>query len=82
MDAAALNASWGKVVAAGDGIPLYFHSHLSLRHPQLRSIFPIQMTAQRDKLWPPWALSYRTSTRSTTWCLCSSNWVVTTVASQ
>jgi Globin len=82
MDTAALKASWGKVVAAGDGVPLYFYSHLFLRHPELRSMFPIQMTAQRDKLWPPWALSRRTSTRSTTWCLCSSNWVVTTVASR
>jgi hypothetical protein len=82
MDTAALKANWGKVVAAGDGVALYFYSHLFLRHPELRSMFPIQMTAQRNKLWPPWALSWRTSTRSTTWCLCSSNWVVTTVASR
>lgn len=50
MDTAALKASWGKVVAAGDDVPLYFYSHLFLSHPELRSMFPIQMTAQRDKL--------------------------------
>jgi hemoglobin-like flavoprotein len=37
-------------VAAGDDVPLYFYSHLFLRNPELRSMFPIQMSAQRDKL--------------------------------
>jgi NAD(P)H-flavin reductase/hemoglobin-like flavoprotein len=50
MDTAALKASWGKVAAAGDDVPLYFYSHLFLSHPELRSMFPIQMSAQRDKL--------------------------------
>jgi hemoglobin-like flavoprotein len=50
MATAALKASWGKVVAAGDDVPLYFYSHLFLSHPELRSMFPIQMSAQRDKL--------------------------------
>jgi NAD(P)H-flavin reductase/hemoglobin-like flavoprotein len=51
MDTAALKASWGKVAAAGDDVPLYFYSHLFLSHPEVRSMFPIQMSAQRDKLW-------------------------------
>jgi len=50
MDTAALKASWGKVAAAGDDVPLYFYSHLFLSHPEVRSMFPIQMTGQREKL--------------------------------
>jgi NAD(P)H-flavin reductase/hemoglobin-like flavoprotein len=50
MDTAALKASWANVVAAGDDVPLYFYSHLFLSHPEVRSMFPIQMTGQRDKL--------------------------------
>jgi NAD(P)H-flavin reductase/hemoglobin-like flavoprotein len=50
MDTAGLKASWGKVVAAGDDVPLYFYSHLFLSHPEVRSMFPIQMSGQRDKL--------------------------------
>jgi NAD(P)H-flavin reductase/hemoglobin-like flavoprotein len=50
MDTAALKASWGRVAAAGDDVPLYFYSHLFLSHPEVRSMFPIQMTAQREKL--------------------------------
>ena len=50
MDTAALKASWANVAAAGDEVPLYFYSHLFLSHPELRSMFPIRMSAQRDKL--------------------------------
>jgi NAD(P)H-flavin reductase/hemoglobin-like flavoprotein len=50
MDTAALKASWAKVVAAGDDVPLYFYSHLFLSHPEVRAMFPIQMSGQRDKL--------------------------------
>jgi NAD(P)H-flavin reductase/hemoglobin-like flavoprotein len=50
MDAAALKGSWAKVAAAGDDVPLYFYSHLFLSHPEVRSMFPIQMSGQRDKL--------------------------------
>jgi NAD(P)H-flavin reductase/hemoglobin-like flavoprotein len=50
MDTAALKASWANVAAAGDEVPLYFYSHLFLSHPEVRSMFPIQMSAQRDKL--------------------------------
>ena len=50
MDTAALKGSWAKVAAAGDNVPLYFYSHLFLSHPEVRSMFPIQMSGQRDKL--------------------------------
>ena len=50
MDTAALKASWANVVAAGDDVPLYFYSHLFLTHPEVRAMFPIQMSGQRDKL--------------------------------
>jgi NAD(P)H-flavin reductase/hemoglobin-like flavoprotein len=50
MDTAALKASWGNVAAAGDDVPLYFYSHLFLSHPEVRPMFPIQMSGQRDKL--------------------------------
>jgi NAD(P)H-flavin reductase/hemoglobin-like flavoprotein len=50
MDTAALKGSWAKVAAAADDVPLYFYSHLFLGHPEVRSMFPIQMSGQRDKL--------------------------------
>ncbi len=50
MDTAALKSSWELVAKSGDDVPLYFYSHLFLSHPELRSMFPISMSAQRDKL--------------------------------
>jgi len=50
MDTVALKTSWADVAAHGDEVPLYFYSHLFLSHPDLRQMFPIQMTGQRDKL--------------------------------
>jgi NAD(P)H-flavin reductase len=50
MDTAALKGSWASVAAAGDDVPLYFYSHLFLSHPDVRPMFPIQMSGQRDKL--------------------------------
>src|SRR5215210_1554338 len=50
MDTAALKGSWANVAAHGDDVPLYFYSHLFLMHPEVRSMFPIQMSGQRDKL--------------------------------
>ncbi len=51
MDPAALQRSWELVAARGDEVPLYFYSHLFLSRPELREMFPISMTAQRDKLF-------------------------------
>jgi NAD(P)H-flavin reductase/hemoglobin-like flavoprotein len=50
VDTAALKDSWELVTKSGDEVPLYFYSHLFLSHPDLRDMFPISMTAQRDKL--------------------------------
>jgi len=50
MDTAALKDSWELVTKSGDDVPLYFYSHLFLSHPDLRAMFPISMSGQRDKL--------------------------------
>ena len=50
MDTAALKASWGKVAAAGDDVPLYFYSPVLEPPRGARSMFLIQMSGQRDKL--------------------------------
>ena len=50
MDTAALKDSWELVAKSGDEVPLYFYSHLFLSRPDLRPMFPIAMTGQRDKL--------------------------------
>lgn len=38
------------VTKSGDEVPLYFYSHLFLSHPELREMFPIAMSGQRDRL--------------------------------
>lgn len=50
MDPAALKESWKTVAKSGDDVPLFFYSHLFLTHPELRSMFPVSMSNQRDKL--------------------------------
>ncbi|MFD1827010.1 MULTISPECIES: globin domain-containing protein [Mumia] len=50
MDPAALKESWAYVAKSGDDVPLFFYSHLFLSHPDVRSMFPVSMSAQRDKL--------------------------------
>ena len=50
MDTDALKHSWEQVAKSGDEVPLYFYSHLFLSHPQLRAMFPITMSQQRDRL--------------------------------
>ncbi|MBW9205855.1 oxidoreductase [Mumia sp. zg.B53] len=50
MDPAALKESWAYVAKHGDDVPLFFYSHLFLSHPDVRSMFPVSMSAQRDKL--------------------------------
>ena len=50
MDTAALKDSWAIVTKSGDDVPLFFYSHLFLSHPELRSMFPVSMSQQRDKL--------------------------------
>ena len=33
----------------GDAVPLFFYSDLFLRHPEVRDLFPVSMTVQRDR---------------------------------
>jgi hypothetical protein len=56
MDTAALKASWGKVVAACDDVPLTFYSHLRLEEPELRSMFRSRCWRSATSWWPPCAL--------------------------
>jgi NAD(P)H-flavin reductase/hemoglobin-like flavoprotein len=46
-----MRANFAKAAAAGDEAPLYFYSHLFLSHPEVRSMFPISMAHQRDRLF-------------------------------
>jgi NAD(P)H-flavin reductase/hemoglobin-like flavoprotein len=50
MDAHALQRSWDRVTTYGEQVPLYFYSHLFVSHPEVRSMFPLAMSHQRDKL--------------------------------
>ena len=50
MDAYALQRSWDRVTKHGERVPLYFYSHLFVSHPEVRSMFPLSMSHQRDKL--------------------------------
>jgi NAD(P)H-flavin reductase/hemoglobin-like flavoprotein len=49
MDAYALQRSWDQVTKHGAQVPLYFYSHLFVSHPEVRSMFPLSMSNQRDK---------------------------------
>jgi NAD(P)H-flavin reductase/hemoglobin-like flavoprotein len=49
MDAYALQRSWDRVTKHGEKVPLYFYSHLFVSHPEVRSMFPLSMSSQRDK---------------------------------
>jgi NAD(P)H-flavin reductase len=46
-----MRANFAKAAAAGDEAPLYFYSHLFLSHPATRSLFPLSMAHQRDRLF-------------------------------
>jgi NAD(P)H-flavin reductase/hemoglobin-like flavoprotein len=50
MDTHALQSSWDRVTRNGHAVPLYFYSHLFVSHPEVRSMFPLNMSNQRDKL--------------------------------
>jgi len=50
MDTHALQRSWSQLTTHGEQVPLYFYSHLFVTHPEVRSMFPISMAHQRDKL--------------------------------
>lgn len=50
MDTVRLKETWHEVAAHGDDVPSYFYAHLFVTHPELRSLFPLVMSAQRDRL--------------------------------
>ena len=50
MDEQRLKENFARVAAHGDRVALFFYSHLFLAHPELRDMFPVSMSAQRDRL--------------------------------
>jgi NAD(P)H-flavin reductase/hemoglobin-like flavoprotein len=50
VDTAALKETWALAGSLGDEVPQFFYSHLFLSHPELRSMFPVSMATQRDRL--------------------------------
>lgn len=50
MDPERLKESFARVAMHGDEVALFFYSHLFLNHPDLREMFPISMSVQRDRL--------------------------------
>src|SRR5436305_1289779 len=49
-DLALLKQTWTLAQSLGDELPLFFYSPLFLSHPELRSMFPVPMATQRDRL--------------------------------
>lgn len=50
IDPAALQANFAAVARHGDEVAQYFYSVLFARHPETRDLFPVSMSAQRDRL--------------------------------
>jgi NAD(P)H-flavin reductase len=50
VDEQRLKDSFARVAVYGDEVPLFFYSHLFVSHPELRTMFPVSMSGQRDKL--------------------------------
>lgn len=50
MDTERLKATWADVTEHGDDVPSYFYAHLFVTHPEVREMFPLTMSAQRDRL--------------------------------
>jgi NAD(P)H-flavin reductase len=50
VDERRLKDSFSRVAAYGDEVALFFYSHLFLGHPELRDMFPVSMSSQRDRL--------------------------------
>jgi NAD(P)H-flavin reductase len=50
VDERRLKESFERVGAHGDEVALFFYSHLFLGHPEVRDMFPISMSEQRDRL--------------------------------
>jgi NAD(P)H-flavin reductase/hemoglobin-like flavoprotein len=50
VDTPLLKANFAHVAMHGDQVALFFYSHLFLAHPETRDMFPVSMSAQRDRL--------------------------------
>lgn len=50
VDPAALKANFASVATHGDDVAMYFYSYLFLTRPEVRRMFPLAMTEQRDRL--------------------------------
>jgi NAD(P)H-flavin reductase/hemoglobin-like flavoprotein len=50
VDTARLKQTWTEVTTHGDDVASYFYAHLFVTHPELRALFPLVMSAQRDRL--------------------------------
>jgi NAD(P)H-flavin reductase/hemoglobin-like flavoprotein len=50
VDTVRLKQTWHEVTQHGDDVASYFYAHLFVTHPELRSMFPLVMSAQRDRL--------------------------------
>jgi NAD(P)H-flavin reductase/hemoglobin-like flavoprotein len=50
VDPERLKENFARVAEHGDAVALFFYSHLFLAHPEVREMFPVAMTTQRDRL--------------------------------
>lgn len=50
VNPAALKANFAVVATHGDDVAMYFYNYLFLTHPEVRSMFPLAMAEQRDRL--------------------------------
>ncbi len=50
LDIARLRQSFALVAEHGDELPLFFYSDLFIKHPEVRDMFPVSMSAQRSHL--------------------------------
>jgi NAD(P)H-flavin reductase/hemoglobin-like flavoprotein len=50
LDVVRLRESFARVAMHGDELPLFFYSDLFIKHPEVRELFPVSMTAQRGHL--------------------------------
>jgi NAD(P)H-flavin reductase/hemoglobin-like flavoprotein len=51
IDVERMRRSFSLVSDQGDEVPLFFYSHLFLSYPETRSMFPVSMMQQRDRLF-------------------------------
>jgi NAD(P)H-flavin reductase/hemoglobin-like flavoprotein len=50
LDVVRLRESFTRVAMHGDELPLFFYADLFIKHPEVRELFPVSMSAQRGHL--------------------------------